>query len=54
MVELIRATLLFVEKDNVCRVDKTKYVAAKESLEKLAETAPDSIRSRARQVLGRA
>jgi hypothetical protein len=51
-VVLIHSTLLFLEKDKVCQVDKNKYVAAKGNLEKLASSTDPHLSRRAKSVLG--
>ena len=52
MIELMRASLLFLERDKVSLIDKAKFVKAQESVERLSRSTDPEVSSRAKQVLG--
>ena len=51
MIELMRASLLFLERDKVCLIDKAKFVKAQESVERLSHSPDPEVSTRAKQVL---
>jgi hypothetical protein len=51
MIELMRASLLFLERDKVCLIDKAKFVKAQQSVERLSHSPDPEVSTRAKQVL---
>jgi hypothetical protein len=52
MIELMRASLLFLEREKVCQIDKAKFVKAQESIKRLSHSSDPEVSTRAKQVLG--
>jgi hypothetical protein len=51
MIELMRASLLFLEREKVCLIDKAKFIGAQESIEQLARSTDVEVSTRAKQIL---